>query len=159
MDLTNPDIFWLWWVIAAIVLGILEIFTVGFVVIMFAIGALAASAAAALGASLWIQVLVFSVVSGALLLTVRPWARATLEKTTPAVRTNAQGLVGATAVVRERVTNLDGRVLLEGEVWSARAEQNWEIPVGAHVRVLRITGATAIVGPLNRPVDPPADRT
>jgi len=38
-----------------------------------------------------------------------------------------------------------GRVKLNGEVWSARAEAGAAIPPGTAVRVARIDGATAVV--------------
>ncbi|QWW20458.1 NfeD family protein [Schaalia sp. 19OD2882] len=150
---------WFWWVLAAVALGVIEVLSVDLIFLMFGIGALAAALASALGAPLWVQVGVFAVVSLLLLFLVRPWAKSHLARSVPNVRTNSQGLVGEVAVVRDRVTSLEGRVLLAGEEWSARADQNWEIPVGTRVRVLAIDGATAVVGPVDTPVELPADRS
>ena len=49
---------WLLWILAAVVCGIIEVMSVSFVFLMFAIGALAAGVAAALGASVFVQVIV-----------------------------------------------------------------------------------------------------
>ena len=52
----------IWLVIVAVML-IIEIFTMGLTTIWFSIGALASAVADALGAPLWVQVLLFIVVS------------------------------------------------------------------------------------------------
>jgi membrane-bound serine protease (ClpP class) len=53
-------------------------------------------------------------------------------------------LVGQTGEVREAVDGT-GMVFVGGELWRARAEQ--KIPVGSHVRVLRVEGLTVVVAP------------
>lgn len=146
------------WLVAALVLGIVEVLTVDLVFIMLALAALVAALAAALGLGLAGQIVVFVLVSVALLLLVRPWAKDHLRRSTPDVRTNAQALVGLEAVALTRLSGQDGRVRLAGETWSARSDDGAEIGAGTHVRVVSIDGATAVVGPLDRPVPPPPDQ-
>ena len=63
-----------------------------------------------------------------------------------AIRTGTDALVGAKAVVLERVDARDGRVKIGGEVWSARAyDEEQVIEPGARVEVFKIEGATALV--------------
>jgi membrane protein implicated in regulation of membrane protease activity len=64
----------------------------------------------------------------------------------PALRTGTAALVGARAVVLQRVDEHGGRIKLGGEEWSARSyvpDQVFE--PGAHVEVAEIQGATALV--------------
>ena len=66
---------WLWWIGAALVLGVIETLTVDLTFLMFAGGAVGGAIAAALGASFLVQVIVFAVVSTLLLAAVHPWAK------------------------------------------------------------------------------------
>ncbi|GAB4085298.1 NfeD family protein [Myceligenerans cantabricum] len=139
---------WLWWVGAALILGLIEITTLDFVFIMFAGGALAAAGANAAGQPLWVQVIVFAVVATILLVTLRPPLKRYLSKGGAESLTNAEAHVGRTASVIEEVTQVGGLVKLMGEVWTARAaDGSPPLSVGATVQVVRIDGATAVVGP------------
>jgi membrane protein implicated in regulation of membrane protease activity len=137
---------WLWWLGAALVLGVVELVTVDLIFLMFAGGALAATVAALIGTPLWVQVLVFAVVSVVLLLGVRPWAKRILERNTPDTLTNVAAHVGREATVLIDVTERAGRIKLMGEVWTARAARPGTVlPAGTTVRVVRIDGAIAVV--------------
>jgi membrane protein implicated in regulation of membrane protease activity len=100
---------------------------------------------AAFGAGVVIQLVVFIVASIASLALIRPIARQHLR--TPArLRTGTAALVGAKALVTERVDDLNGQVKIGGEVWSARAFLDGQvIEPGARVEVAKIEGATALV--------------
>lgn len=137
---------WLWWVGAALVLGILEILSLDLVLVMLAGGALAGAAAHAAGAPFWLQVVVACFVAFLLLAMLRPWLLRHLRERTPLVETNVSALVGRAAVVVATVSPAGGRVKLSGEVWSARTSAGTLEP-GAEVRVERIDGATAVVVP------------
>jgi len=137
---------WIAWAIVAVGLAVGEIFTPG----LFFLGALAVAAVvsaivAAIGAGIAIQAIVFAGASLASLAVLRPLARAHLHMP-PALRTGTAALVGARAVVVQRVDENGGRIRLGGEEWSARAyvpEQVFE--PGTHVEVAEIQGATALV--------------
>lgn len=144
---------WLWWVGAAIALGIVEILILDVVVLMLIGGALAGALAAALGAPVWVQVIVACVVSVLLVVTLRPWVLTQLRKRVPLAETNAAAQVGRRAVVVADVSENGGRVKLGGEVWTARLEEDGlpgtpVLAVGTEVQVLRIEGATAVVAPV-----------
>lgn len=138
---------YVWWCAAALVLGIVEVTTVTLYFLMLAIGALLAAGAAALGADLVAQIGVFALASLLLVVVVRPLVRRSLHRDSE-VRTNAGALVGREAVVTERLGGASGRVSLGGDIWSARAVDSAEVPVGTRVRIVAIDGATAVVGPL-----------
>ena len=139
---------WWVWILAALVCGIIEVMIVSFVFLMFAIGALAAGIAAACGANLMVQLIVFIVVSVALLVVLRPFLKGRIERSNSYVPSNTDGLIGKTAYVTETVGERHGRIQFTGGEWSART-QGPELPVGAEVRVDRIDGATAVVSALN----------
>jgi membrane protein implicated in regulation of membrane protease activity len=136
---------WVWWMIAAGVLAVGEIATMGFFLGPIAVAAVAAAVVALVGAGLAVQWIVFIVVSLASLLVLRPIAKRHLRS--PAqLRTGTAALVGRQALVLERVDRDGGQVRLAGEVWSARAyDEDEAFESGARVEVMKIDGATALV--------------
>lgn len=141
------DMMWIVWLALLLLLLVVEVLVVDLLFLMFAGGALAAVVAALLGAPVVIQVAVFGVVSALLLVAIRPWALRTFKKQTPPTATNVAALVGRDAMVVLPTSALGGRVKLAGEVWTARYDGEGSLPEGAHVQVVRIEGATAIVAP------------
>jgi membrane protein implicated in regulation of membrane protease activity len=136
---------WVLWMIAAGVLAVGEMFTLGFFAGPIAIAAVLAAIVALAGGGAVLQWIVFMAVSAGSLLLLRPIARRHLR--TPArLRTGTAALVGATAVVIDRVDRDGGTVRLAGEVWSARSfDDDHAFEPGARVEVLKIDGATALV--------------
>jgi membrane protein implicated in regulation of membrane protease activity len=137
---------WLLWAIVAVALAIGEIFTPGlFFLGPIAVAAVVAMIAAALGAGWAIDLVVFAGGAAASLAVLRPIARSHL-RMPAALRTGTAALVGARAVVLERVDASGGRVRIGGEVWSARAlDESQVIEPGTSVQVAEIEGATALV--------------
>jgi membrane protein implicated in regulation of membrane protease activity len=137
---------WLIWVLVAVGLAVGEIFTPGlFFLGPVALAAAAAAVAAVAGAGAVVQAIVF--VAGALasLAVLRPIARAHL-RMPHAIRTGTAALVGAKAVVLQRVDATGGRVKIGGEEWSARSFADGEVfEPGQQVEVAEIQGATALV--------------
>jgi membrane protein implicated in regulation of membrane protease activity len=136
---------WVWWLGAALLLGVVEILSVDLVLIMFAVGALVAAGLAFAGADLWLQIVGFAITSTLLLIALRPWLLRHLRTRVPLVETNAAAHVGRVAVAVTPITERTGRVKLAGEVWTARTEGPETIDVGEEVLVRRIEGATAVV--------------
>ncbi len=138
---------WVLWLIAAVILAVGEIATMGFFLAPFAAGALVAALASGVGAGTAISLIVFLVVAIAALTMLRPLARS--HRRMPAqLRTGTAALVGRDATVVERIANHEGVgcVRLDGEVWTARAYDADEvIDAGRQVQVIEIRGATALV--------------
>ena len=138
-----PD--WVLWVVLAAALAIGEVLTLGFLLGMLALAAVGAGVVAAVGGGLVLQLLVFIVASIASLALIRPVAKRHL-RTPASIRTGTAALVGAKALVTERVDDLGGQVKIGGEVWSARAYLDGQvIEPGSRVEVAKIEGATALV--------------
>lgn len=109
------------WIAAIVVFGIVEAVTVGLVSIWFVLGAVAGLLAAVLGAALWVQIVLFFVVSIAALAATRPLVQRMLRRDeTP---TNADRVLGQTA------RSASGRV----------------IPKDAMVKVQRMEGVRLFV--------------
>jgi membrane protein implicated in regulation of membrane protease activity len=138
------------WILIAIALAAVEIFTLTFVAVYPAAGALAATITALAGGSFGLQLLVFAFVSvGALLLTRRPLMR--LMKRMPTVPSNAPSMIGKRAVVVIAIgegTGQRGQVRVGTEHWSARSEGEQAIPEGTTVEITRIDGVALVVRPL-----------
>jgi membrane protein implicated in regulation of membrane protease activity len=136
---------WVWWMIAAGVLAVGEIATLGFFLGPIAIAATLAAVVAVIGAGLAAQWIVFIAASLGTLLVLRPIARRHL-KTPARLRTGTAALVGGQATVLQRVDRDGGQVKIGGEVWSARSyDQDDSFEPGARVEVMKIDGATALV--------------
>ncbi|WP_028803270.1 NfeD family protein [Streptomyces sp. 142MFCol3.1] len=137
---------WVWWLVAAAGLGIPLVVTAMPEFGMLAVGAVAAAATSGLGGGVVPQVLVFAVVSVALIAVVRPIA-ARHRAQQPQLATGVEALKGKQAVVMERIDGSGGgRIKLAGEIWSARAlDAGQSYEVGQEVDVVDIEGATAII--------------
>ena len=137
------------WLVAMIVLLVIEGVVPGLISIWFALGALAALVSALLHAPLWLQIVWFLVVSIAALALTRPLAKKYINaKTQP---TNADMLIGKECVVRESIDNVlgAGAVSVDGKVWTARTENDdSKVPEGSRAVVVRIEGVKLIVKPV-----------
>jgi membrane protein implicated in regulation of membrane protease activity len=136
---------WVVWLIIAAVLAAGELLTLSLFLGPVAVAAAIAALVAGLGAGAEVQVASFLVAAAASILVLRPIARRHLRTPTP-LRTGTAALVGARAVVVQRVDAGGGQVKINGEVWSARPyDEESVIESGARVHVLEIRGATALV--------------
>jgi membrane protein implicated in regulation of membrane protease activity len=137
---------WLLWLIAAVGLAGFELASLNLVLIMLAGGAGAAAIAALVGVPVILQVVIFAVVSLALLGLVRPIAQRHMEVSTGHHATGVDALVGQPATVLEAVDSDRGAVKIGGEVWSARSyDETQVLEAGEKVQVIEIKGATALV--------------
>lgn len=127
------------WLIAAIVLVIIELLTAGFGVICFAVGALFSALAAFLGMdSLVWQLLIFAVASVLCFIFLRPVVLRFLDKKSKDVKTNADALVGKTAIVSETIDSSanQGRVAVDGDDWKAVSADGSVINKGEKVEII-----------------------
>ncbi len=134
------------WLIAMVILLVVEAMVPGLISIWFAIGALAALISALFHAPVWLQLVWFFAISILTLVLTRPFVKKYVNsRVTP---TNADVVIGKDAVVTERIDNLhaQGAVMLDGKVWTARTEKEQvTVEAGETVRVLRIEGVKLIV--------------
>lgn len=132
------------WLGIAVVLAVIEAFTMGLSTIWFAGGAVVAAVAAFFGASELIQILIFLLVSGVLVIFTRPIAQKKLR--VGKEKTNVDMVIGKTAVVTEEITPYQtGQVKLGGQEWTAMAEDEGVIQKGELVAVCAVEGVKLIV--------------
>lgn len=142
----QPMNFTIMWLVLLVIFIVVEIATLGLTTIWFAGGALPAIIASALNAPFIIQFLLFLVVSLLLVFFTRPIAVKYFNK--DRVKTNAEGMVGRSAIVISEINNLSGigQVTVGGQEWSARSRiDGTVIQPGAVVTILAINGVKLIV--------------
>ena len=133
------------WTAAIILFGIVEAVTAGLVSIWFVGGALAALISAFVGAPLWLQIVLFLVVSAVALAMTRPL----LKKITTAnmEATNADRVLGTVAKVTETIDNENsvGAVYVDGKTWTARSVDETIIAAGSLVHIESMQGVKLLV--------------
>lgn len=133
------------WLVLIAVFIVIEIATLGLTTIWFAGGALVSFLAGLCGASSTVQIVLFFVVSIALLFCVRP--SACKKFNSGRMKTNIEGIIGTEGKVLEQIDNFNqkGAVLLDGKQWTARSVDDAIIEVGEKVYVVKISGVKLIV--------------
>ena len=142
------------WIVLMILFLLVEAASPALLSIWFAAGALGAAVTAMLRGPVWLQVLIFLIISAVLLAMLRPFVRKFVD---PRItRTNVDAVIGTVGAVTEPVDNLaaSGRVKLGGMTWAARSRSGRPIPEGTAVRVEFVEGVKVIVSPVNE--DSPA---
>ncbi|MCL2334750.1 MAG: NfeD family protein [Endomicrobia bacterium] len=135
---------WIAWLVAAIVLVILEISTPGiFFFLSLAVGAFVAAIAAYFGVSHWIDYIIFAVVSILSIFTVRPLFKRYFKRAETA-KSNVDALIGAEAMVTAGISpSKDGFVKVMSEIWLANSDE--EIKEGEKVKVISVSGTKLFV--------------
>lgn len=113
--------------------------------IWFAAGSLVAMIAAYLGAAVWLQILLFLVVSSALVALLWPFIKKFLNP--KLAKTNVDAIIGSEGYVTADIDNIaaTGQVKLGAMEWSARSTSGKVIPKGSLVKVDRIEGVKVFV--------------
>ncbi|HEV2705371.1 MAG TPA: NfeD family protein [Pyrinomonadaceae bacterium] len=154
---------WIIWIVLGVLLIIAEVFTPGFVLLWFGVGALAAGLAAGLGASYLLQFFVFFLVSIALTAASRTiFVNYFTHKDEPGgLKTGADALPGkiGTVVASSRGALNEGAVKVYGSTWTAYpAEGEEPLEAGDRVVVESLRGASIYVRRVNAVPDWRASR-
>ncbi len=133
------------WLIIVAVMIVIEIITLGLTTIWFGVGAIGAAIVAWLGYGVWVQIIVFAVLSVIAMAIVRPFAVKYLNKDKE--KTNVDDVIGKTVVVTKEINNelATGEVQLNGMSWTARSEDGRIIPEKERVEVVSVQGVKLIV--------------
>lgn len=150
----------LFWVVVAVVLAIVEIFTVGFFFLFFAIGATLAAISALFTDDINLQTGVFILSSLLCLLFARPLLKKAFRVDSKQVPSNVSRVIGEAVLVLEPVTKYTGRVrvLHTGEVWSAYLDEETtkcvtELAADQEGVICEVDGAKLVI----KPAAPPAE--
>lgn len=144
-EVMETDI-WRWlWTGLAVVMGIGEMFTAGFFLLPFAIGAGSAAVLAWIGVNIVAQWLVFFGVSAIALAYLRRYIDRQDEGDQP--RVGANRWVGAEGIVLEEIDpdTATGMVRVENEEWRAMSHHGITIPPGSRIAVRDVKGARLVV--------------
>ena len=134
------------WLIVFILLLVIENISLGLTTIWFAIGALVACVASLFDAGVYVELILFVIVSFATLVLTRPFAMKYLSRNSE--KTNVEEYIGMNAVVNADIVNREerGTVIFHGERWSARAKKGDEvIHKGSLVTIVAVEGNKLIV--------------
>ena len=135
---------WIGWLIIAGICFVIEIYTVGFFVFWFGVGALFALLVSLFTDSLFIQAIVFVISSSLLLLLTKPIMKK-FGKDTKTTPTNVYGIIGKEGFVIEDIENMNcsGKIKVNGEVWSATSSD--DLKKDTKVKVVNVHGVKAEV--------------
>jgi len=137
-----------WLALMVIFLIVEAVCAIHLVSIWFAAGSLVAAVAVLLNASVWLQVLLFLVVSCVILALMWPFVKKFLN---PGLKkTNIDSVIGSEGLVTGDIDNLSarGQVKLNGMEWTARSTTGAPISAGTRIRVDRIEGVKVFVTPV-----------
>jgi len=125
------------WLILAIFFVVLEIFTPGFAVLCFGIGAVAA-AIVSFYAGLEAQLLAMVIGTTVGFVLVRPFVLKVMSRKKKEMKTNVDALIGRRGVVSEAIdaSQHTGRVAIDGDDWKAISADGSHIDVGQNVEVV-----------------------
>lgn len=121
--------------------------------IWFAAGALVAALVSLINGPVWLQILLFVVVSAGLLLGLWPFTKKVLNPKLK--KTNVDAIVGTQGYVTAAIDNLHGtgQVKLGGMEWTARSANGEPIAEGSLVTVDHIEGVKAFVKAVEEKVE------
>jgi len=132
------------WVALVIIFALIEIFTLGLTTVWFAIAALLMAFLSFIKIPLTAQILIFLAISAVLLIFTRPLAVKKFK--IGQEKTNVDSLVGKHALVVKTIGEFErGEAKVNGQIWSARSDDNTEITEGNKCEILRIEGVQLIV--------------
>lgn len=140
---------WVWFILMVVFLVAEAACPIHLISIWFAAGSLVAAIASMLGGPVWLQLVLFLVVSGALLAALWPFVKKFLNPNVE--KTNVYAVVGSTGYVTADIDNISavGQVKLGSMEWTARSTSGDPITKGTLVKVDRIEGVKAFVSVVN----------
>ncbi len=136
---------WLLWFALAVIFAVIEMVAVGFFMIWFGVGALAAMLTSLVTTNLAVQFLVFIIISVILLFMTRKLTSKVTKGTV--YPTNVDAVIGKIGIVTETIPALDnpGIVKIAGEMWSAISVDSKAIEKDTQVEVLQVKGVRLVV--------------
>jgi len=143
------EFLWLIWVLLGVVLIVAEIFTLGFVLFWFGLGAFAAAIAGYFGAPLGIQFLIFAVSSIVLTVLSRTiFAKYYSHDDNDRIKTGIEALPGKIGTVTADSSGSlnEAAVKVFGSTWTAfPADPDEQLRTGEKVEVVEVRGSSLYV--------------
>lgn len=137
------------WLGLTVILIVIECLTSGLTTIWFAAGSFLMIFAAIIKCPLWLQIVLFAVISMLLLIFARPILKKKLSS--KKIRMNSDAIIGEKAVVTQAVSEMQkGAIKINGLEWTAATEENQTFNAGDICTVKEIKGATAFIVPFKK---------
>ncbi len=138
------------WVIVAIAFAIGEAATLALTMVWFSVGALCALAVSYFVDNVFIQILVFALVSGLLLFVATKklirMDRSDEVNALTGIDTNIMAVVGKKGIVLDEISSYKpGLVKVKGEDWTAVSKTDEAIEAGCEVEVVAVEGVKLVV--------------
>lgn len=129
---------YIFWLVAALLLIVVEIFTTTFASVCFAIGAIASGIAAYFDASINWQLIIMAIFTFTSFVLVRPFILKFMSKKNGDIITNVDAIIGRIGRVSERIDPKagTGRVAIDGDDWKAISTTGKIIEKGESVKVI-----------------------
>ncbi len=135
----------IFWIVTAVVLGVIEASTVNLITMWFAISALVTAVFSAFGIGLGAQITIFVVFSAILVFSTRPLVKKFVTgKTVP---TNADRVIAKDGIVIQKIDTIEnsGQVKVMGQVWSAKTKNGEVLEEDTPVVVEELEGVRVVV--------------
>ena len=138
---------WILWLIAAGIFFVIEIATVGFLIFWLGIGALFAMITSFITDNIIVQTVVFVITSSVLIPLTKPLVDKFWNK--KPIPTNSYSLINKYGIVTKKINTIQGvgQVKVNGEIWSAKTENDIEIEEGTEIKIIKIDGVKLVVEP------------
>lgn len=139
---------WQYWLIAAGIFFVGEMFTAGFLIFWLGIAALITMGVSFFVSNLIVQMTVFIIASVILIFATKPFVKKFIN--VKETKTNAFSIIGKRALVIKNIdsVNENGQIKVNGETWTAIGENDDKIEKGTEVEVVSINGVKAVVKPI-----------
>jgi membrane protein implicated in regulation of membrane protease activity len=148
------NVAWILWLVLGVGLIVAEIFTLGFVLLWFGVGAMAAALVGIAGGGFLLQFLVFAVISIGLTLMSRTiFARYFSHDERSAVKTGVDALPGQVGTVTSASKGAlnEGAVKVFGSTWTAfPVDGETKLIEGEKVEVVEVRGSSIYVRSANK---------
>lgn len=145
--------FWAFWLIMMLLLISVQVVTGEMTFLLISAGALTGIVADVLGAPIYVQFIIVTVIAIASLIWLRSFDTKRRDNDTGPSPWSVNRYVGRVGQVTEEVSSNEGRVRIGEEIWSARTYAQRPIPAEAPVVIQQIEGAIVWVAPTSEPTD------
>ncbi len=135
--------FW-YWIILAIAFAVGEVFTAGFFLLWFGIGATIAAAVSLTFPQFWVQIATFLLTSFVFVIFSRQIVSKTYRK--PPKQIRVEDIIGKEAVVIKDIGMEEmGKIKVGSDIWRAISKDGKSIGKGEMVKILKVEGTKVVV--------------
>lgn len=138
--------FWAIWLILCGIFLLIEIFNFSFLLIWPGIGSFFAFISSILGASIEIQIAVFTITTTLMIIFMKPLVK-NFFRNKDNTKMNNNAMIGKKGIVIKEINPLQetGQVKVAGELWSAISLDNNKIDINETVTVTKVEGVKLVV--------------